>query len=100
MLRTLCLLVALLPAAALADGPDLDKIALLHAKRGDPASAKELDALLADAMKQAPDNPQVLWRQARTISWKADTLSNDGKKAAGKEVWSLGEKIIKLSPSM
>jgi len=53
MPRTLpALLTALVlfPAAALADGPDLAKIDEAFAKRSDPATAKEEDSLLAEAM--------------------------------------------------
>lgn len=100
MLRTLCLLTLLIPAAALAEGPDLDKIDQLYLRRDDPAASKEEEALLADAVKQAPEDPQVLWRKARWLSWKADNTSGDAKKALGKEAWALGDKIAKLAPDM
>jgi len=92
--------LALLPAAALADGPDLAKIDELFLKRADPAAAKEEDAVLAQALKAAPDDPQVLWRQARWNVWKADVLTGDAKKDVGKATWDLGDKIAKLDPKM
>ncbi|HYV46129.1 MAG TPA: tetratricopeptide repeat protein [Myxococcaceae bacterium] len=103
MPRTLPALLSalvLFPAAALADGPDLAKIDEAYAKRGDPASAKEVDALLAEAMKATPNDPQVLWRQARWNVWKADVLTGDAKKEMGKATWDLGDKIVKLDPKM
>lgn len=99
-LSTLLALSLLFPAAALADGPDFAKIDEVFLKRIDPAAAKEEESLLAEAMKAKPDDPQVLWRQARWNAWKADTLSGDAKKELGKQTWELGDKIAKLDPKM
>jgi hypothetical protein len=100
MVRTLCALCLLLPAAAFADGPDVARLDELFLKRGDPEAAKQEDALLAEAMKAKPDDPQVLWRQARWNSWKADGLPNgDAKKNISKQTWELGDKAAKLLPS-
>ena len=115
MLRTLCALLLALPVAALADdppaaspagpavpaGPNLARIDELYMKRGDPGAAKEEEALLAGAMKAAPDDPQVLWRQARWHSWKADDMGEgEAKKKLGKEIWALGDKVARLRPDM
>jgi len=100
MLRTLCALLTLLPAAALAEGPDLARIDELFTKRGDAAAAKEEESLLAEAMKARPDDPQVLWRQARWNSWKADSLSGDAKKNMGKVTWELADRVAKLDPKL
>jgi hypothetical protein len=91
----------LLPAAALAEGPDLARMDELFLKRGDAAASKEEETLLAEAMKAGPDDPQVLWRQARWNSWMAGGLPNgDAKKNLGKQTWALGDKVVKLAPSM
>jgi len=100
MLRTLCALLTLLPAAALAEGPDLARIDELFMKRGDAAAAKEEESLLAEAMKAKPDDPQVLWRQARWNTWKADSLSGDAKKNLGKVTWELSDRVAKLDPKL
>src|SRR6186997_629065 len=99
MLRTLCALFLLLPAAAIAEGADVARLDELFQKRGDPAAAKEEEALLAEAMKASPEDPQVLWRQARWNSWKADSTSGDTKKNLSKQTWQLGDKVAKLLPS-
>lgn len=103
MPRTLLILLALsllFPAAALADGPDFAKIDEVFTKRTDPTAAKEEESLLAEAMTAKPDDPQVLWRQARWNAWKADVLSGDAKKALGKQTWELGDKIAQLDPKL
>jgi hypothetical protein len=100
-LPALFALLVLFPAAALAaDGPDFAKIDDLFTKRSDAAASKEEEALLAEAMKAKPDDPQVLWRQARWNVWKADSLSGDAKKELGKATWELGDKIAKLDPKL
>jgi len=99
-LPALLALSLLFPAAAFADGPDLAKIDEVFLKRIDPAAAKEQEALLAEAMKAKPEDPQVLWRQARWNAWKADTMSGDAKKDLGKQTWELGDKIVKLDPKL
>jgi len=99
-LPALCALLLLSPAAALADGPDLARIDDLFMKRLDPAASKEEEALLAAALKQGPEDPAVIWRQARWNTWKADALGGDAKKALGKETWALGDKVIKLAPGI
>ncbi|HEY8206320.1 MAG TPA: hypothetical protein VIG99_02485 [Myxococcaceae bacterium] len=100
MPRILCVLLVLFPAAAFADGPDFAHLDELFAKRSDPAASKEVESLLAEAMKSFPDNAQVVWRQARWNVWRASSLSGDAKKDLGKLTWELGDKIAKLDPRL
>jgi hypothetical protein len=117
MLRIVCASLALISAAAPAQestpqaatppaaaapaapsAPDPGKLDALWLKRWDEGAAKELEGLLEAAIAQQPDNPAVVWRMARWKSWLADTAPPEKKKALGKEVWSLGDKAIKLDP--
>jgi len=114
MPRTFRVLLLVLPAIALAEGPpaaapaeapragpDLARLDELYMRRGEPAAAGEEERLLADAVKAFPDDPEVLWRQARWISWKADDLGEgEIKKKLGKEIWALGDKVARLRPAM
>src|SRR5262249_42542387 len=41
-----------------------------------------------------------IWRQARWLSWKADTLAGDAKKNMGKATWQMAERAVKAAPAL
>lgn len=84
----------ILPVVAFA-APDFARIDSLWKKRDDPAVMKQIEAELAAAAKEAPDDYGVLWRQARFKQWIADGLPDgDLKKNLGKECWHIAEQAV------
>jgi tetratricopeptide (TPR) repeat protein len=97
ILLALLLLVA---SPSLAAEPQvLAELDALFAKRGDAAAFKELEAALKKASAAAPDDYELVWRQARSRQWEADGAKDERlKKALGRQTWDLGERAVKLAP--
>ena len=90
------------PAVAFGDSAEgAAKIDALYAKRDDPASAKELEAAISEALKASPDDYGILWRASRQKYWLSDALVIEDrlKKQLGKEGWALGDRATKVNPN-
>ncbi|HZI11448.1 MAG TPA: tetratricopeptide repeat protein [Myxococcus sp.] len=97
ILLGLCLLVAV-PARA-ADPGLLARLDELHTKRLESAAVKEQEAELKKALEAAPEDFELVWRQARLLQWQADGARDDKlKKVLGRQCWDWGEKAVKLAP--
>ncbi|MFP2928358.1 hypothetical protein ACLESO_24820 [Pyxidicoccus sp. 3LG] len=97
ILLALCLLVAL-PGQA-AEPELLSRLDGLYLKRGEAAAMKELEAGLKAALQAAPEDFELVWRQARLLQWQADgTTQEKLKKVLGRQTWDWGEKAAKLAP--
>lgn len=67
--------------------------------RNQPGKAKEAYDMLQEAVKNAPENYELLWRYARANFWLADTAENkDAKARYGKEGYTAGKKASTLKP--
>lgn len=70
---------------------------LAFAHRGEENGLEKLDAATDAAVKQAPDDYDVLWRAARNKFWGADSNPTaDAKRKYGKQGWDLAERAIEL----
>lgn len=86
------------PAAAPAPAanPIVAKLNELQPKRDDPATLKEMDALVAQGLKESP-SLEMLIAAARHKNWHADgALDGSVKKQLAKEAWDLAEKAVAL----
>src|SRR5512140_499720 len=98
-MRTCAYLLMALPALAFAGVPETTaKMDELFVKRGDPAADKENAAAMEQALKEFPDEFEVVWRAARYVSFQADVAQGDTKQALGKRTWELGDKARALKP--
>lgn len=87
-------------SAGAAETEVLAKLDALHAKRAEPAAAKELEAELKKALTAAPEDYELVWRQARLLQWQADGATSEKlKKVLGRQTWDVAEKAVKLSPA-
>jgi tetratricopeptide (TPR) repeat protein len=88
-----------LPALAFAGVPETTaKMDELYAKRGTPAVDKENAEVMAQALKEFPDEFEVVWRAARYVSFLADVATGEKKQALGKQTWEIGDKARALKP--
>jgi hypothetical protein len=112
-MRWTCLLVSLIgPAVCLAaegaDGgvpstsgdPALAAIDALWRERGDPAKAEEGIRQSQAALAAKPEDVDRMYRLARAELWVGDGLENneDRKQKLGREVWELGDRMVKSKP--
>lgn len=99
-MRTCAYLLMALPALALAGVPEtIAKMDELFAKRGDPAADKENAAFMEQALKEYPNEFEVVWRAARYVSFQADVAQGQPKQVLGKQTWELGDKARALKPA-
>lgn len=118
MVRVLACLAAVLPALALAEPQQgngsasaaspaprapaqlLSEIDVLWKVRDDPAQLAAQRAKLDEAERLAPDDYQVLWREARYHVWLADDPKLDGKEKSriGKLAWEYGDRATTADP--
>lgn len=89
--------LAALPALA-ASPDELSTLDALYARRQDAAAVKQLDEALDKALKAAPEDFELLWREARLRHWQAEGLDAKGKKTLGKQVWEIGDHARKVAP--
>lgn len=107
-LRNLLVLLAAIgvsaAGAARAEGEKdelIKKLDDLQPTRDQPGVEKEIDALVSQALKAAPDDYEVLWRAARHHCWVAEGLpeaQKTRKQVEAKQCWDLGAKAAKLQP--
>jgi len=72
----------------------------LWQERGDPAKADAAIASGTAALAATPTDADVQYRLARATLWVADGEENaDRKQKLGREVWDLGEKLVKARPT-
>jgi hypothetical protein len=96
----------LLPALARPDdapkdlGALLEQADLAYGRRDEPDALDLLKTSLEEAQKLAPDDYEVLWRQARLDFWISDDpgLSAKEKSRVGKLAWDLGDRATRASP--
>lgn len=68
--------------------------------RGDSAKAEEALTQGTAALAATPTDAELLFRVARATLWVADGEENaDRKQKLGREVWDLGEKLVKARPT-
>lgn len=87
------------PPAGLA--PLLAQADAAYARRDEPGALEELRARLDDAQALAPDDFEVLWREARLAVWLADdpARSDEEKSRLGKRAWSFGDRAARAAPA-
>ena len=67
--------------------------------RGDPAKAEEGIRQSSAALTARPDDVELMFRLARATLWVGDGLeNNDRKQKLGREVWDLGDRVVKVKP--
>ncbi len=112
-MRWTCLLVSLIcPVLCLAaDGadagspstsgdPTLAALDALWHERGDPAKAEEGIRQASAAVAAKPDDVERMFRLARATLWVGDgEENNDRKQKLGREVWEVGDRIVKARPA-
>lgn len=94
------------PAAAAGDAPGydlkaaLDRADALYASRDEPGRLAELEQVLREAERAAPDDYEVLWRLARLSFWLSDdpSIPDEQKSRIGKRGWDYGERAVKANP--
>jgi len=109
---TLFLLFLFRPALSLAaDGADagltatgtdpaVSSLDVLWTERGDPAKADEAIRVANAAVAAHPDDVELMYRCARATLWVGDgEENNDRKQKLGRDVWDLGERMVKAKPS-
>ena len=81
--------------------PTLAAIDALWTQRGDPAKAEEGIRQSAAALDAHPNDVELMFRLARAKLWVGDGLENndDRKQKLGREVWDLGDRIVKAKPA-
>jgi len=68
--------------------------------RGDQAKADEAIRVGTTALAARPDDVDLMYRVARATLWVADGEdNNDRKQKLGREVWDLGERMVKARPA-
>ena len=79
--------------------PALASLDALWRERGDPAKAEEGIRQAQAAVAQKPDDVERMFRLARATLWVGDGLENgDRKKTLGREVWEIGDRMVKARP--
>jgi hypothetical protein len=72
----------------------------LWRERGDPAKADEAIRQGQAALAAQPDDAELMFRLARATLWVGDgEENNDRKQKLGREVWDLGERMVKAKPA-
>ena len=89
------------PVAAKAPEPFLAEIDAAYKERDEPGAMNAMDAKLADAVKQWPQDYEVLWRSARHYFWLSDDpdLEKKEKSRLGKIGWDYGDRATAASPA-
>jgi tetratricopeptide (TPR) repeat protein len=79
----------------------LDAADRAYAHRDQPGALDEVKTKLDAAEQRAPNDYDVLWRQARLYFWLSDdpTIGNEEKSKLGKKGWDYGEKAIAANPN-
>lgn len=86
-------------AATPGDGGPYAAIDALWRERGDPAKAEEGIRQATAALAAHPDDVELMFRLARASLWVGDgEENNDRKQKLGREVWDLGDKMVKAKP--
>lgn len=71
----------------------------LYTRRDEPEVLKQADAVIAEALKEFPEDYGLLWRASRQKYWLADDEPNEMKKRQlGKAGWDLGDRAVKANP--
>jgi len=97
------------PAAAPAAAPAaptvdelLAKVDALQPTRDDAASQKQIEALLSQAKKLAPNDYGVLWRVARNHCWIGEGFAGEKqamrRQVEAKQCWDYGARAVKAQP--
>jgi tetratricopeptide (TPR) repeat protein len=77
----------------------LASIDALFSRRGEPAAIKEQEELLKKELQAAPEEYELLWRQARLLNWLADGATDSRqKKVLGKQAWDVCGRGVKQEP--
>ncbi|HEY1418392.1 MAG TPA: hypothetical protein VGF41_10815, partial [Myxococcaceae bacterium] len=81
--------------------PALAPLDALWRERGDPAKAEEGIRQCQAALAAKPDDADRMYRLARAELWVGDGLENneDRKQKLGREVWDLGDRMVKARPA-
>ena len=88
------------PAVTAAGDPTVSALDALWRERGDPAKAEEAIQQASAALARRPDDAELLYRAARATLWVGDgEQNNDRKQKLGREVWDLGDRLVKARPA-
>ena len=89
------------PAAAKAPQALLDEIDAQYRERDAPGAMDAMGKKLQDAVKQWPDDYEVLWRMSRHYFWLSDdpNLPKDEKSKLGKAGWEVGDRATAANPA-
>jgi len=87
-------------AAAPSSNPAVATLDALWPERGDPVKAEDALSKGGAALAASPTDADLEYRVARATLWVADGEENpDRKQKLGREVWDLGEKLVKARPN-
>jgi hypothetical protein len=87
-------------ASAPSSNPAVANLDALWQARGDPAKAEEALTTGTAALAANPGDADLEYRVTRAKLWVADGEENpDRKQKLGREVWDLGEKLVKARPN-
>ncbi len=89
------------PAPAKAPKALLDEIDAQYRERDAPGAMDAMGKKLQDAMKEWPDDYEVLWRMSRHYFWLSDdpNLEKKQKSKLGKAGWEVGDKATAANPA-
>jgi hypothetical protein len=81
--------------------PLLRELEASYSHRDDPQQLAAHRAKLAEAEKLAPNDYEVLWRQARIHFWLADdpNIASKEKSRLGKAAWEYGDRATAANPA-
>jgi len=88
-------------AAAKAPRSLLDEIDARYKERDAPGAMDAMGKKLEDAVKQWPDDYEVLWRMSRHYFWLSDDpdLAKKEKSRIGKAGWEVGDRATAANPA-
>jgi tetratricopeptide repeat protein len=80
--------------------PAVASLDALWRERADPAKSDEAIRQGTAGLAAHPDDAELMYRLARATLWVGDGLENndDRKQKLGREVWDLGERLVKAKP--
>jgi hypothetical protein len=96
-----CAAVALAVVATPGDVPGLlAQVDAAWTERDLPAKLEEARAALEQAAALAPDDYEVLWRQARFEVWRSDdpVVPREERSRSGKRAWQIAERAAARAP--
>lgn len=73
----------------------------LWTRRDEPEAIRQTDAVLAEALREAPDEPALLWRAARARFWMAEVAEDPkARQAVARQGWDDAERALAKQPDL